>query len=188
MDRFKRFGKWLLELIRKSVILCISLLLGLIVMLAAVLLIVSHDPNSALRNHPSDKQLITNFVDHEVEFQQLAHLLEEKRDIVRVSGLGSCADTNGVLFQNANDPYCEKLIELIQAVGMGWNSASIFLGQDHLWVTVSTSGISVSGSEKGYYFSQVDIPKEDLVENTQKASGKEIYREIGNGWYIYLLR
>ena len=175
------------KLIRKGVVLCISLLLGLIVMLATVLLIGLHDPNSVLREHPSDTQLITNFVDHEGEFQQLAHLLEEKRDIVRVSGSGSCADSNGVLFQNANDPYCEKLVELVQAVGMGWNSASIFLGQDRLWVTVSASGLSVSGSEKGYYFPQVDIPKEDLVENTQKASGNEVYREIGNGWYIYLL-
>ena len=138
-------------------------------------------------NHPDDQQLIDNYAQHKTEFNQLAQmLLQETRLLVIFPDSGNCQIEDEKLVNSATDEKCKAYIQLFRLLGLNW----AYSGPGTLWLTVSSYGLSVSGSEKGYvYTSQLPTLDEGgtLVNNIEEASGFLLpyFRNVDDNWYIY---
>ena len=143
------------------------------------------DPNFLFHAHPTDEQLIQNFEQHKSEFQKLANLLmAEKELLVILPDSGQCQYTNLKSISIGDNPSCAHFVQIFRDLGLDW--AYTGNGNSDLWLTVSTSGLAVSGSSKGYYYAVDGIPSyTKIVENTDKADGNELLRHIEGNWYIF---
>jgi len=138
-------------------------------------------------NHPEDQQLINNYAQHKTEFNQLAQmLLQETRLLVIFPDSGNCQIEDEKLVNSAIDEKCKEYIQLFKLLGLNW----AYSGPEPIWLTASSYGLGVSGSEKGYvYTSQLPTLDGDgtLVNNIEEASELLLpyFRHVDNNWYIY---
>ena len=73
-------------------------------------------------------------------------------------------------------------MRLFNLLDLGWAPT----GRDPLWLDVSHSGLSVSGSSKGYIYSTERLA--ELVEDTDASDPYKntVFRHIEGSWYIFL--
>ena len=164
-----------------------ALLLAVTLVCVATLWISFRNPKSIFADLPSDNQLIQNFRQHQDEFNQLATLLVSEKNILIISpDSNDCQSVNRKSILAANDPICLRYVNMFKGLGLAWS----YVGHDPLWLNVSSTGLSVSGSTKGYYYSSQGSPANTtIVENTEtsNASGQFIFRHIEGNWYIFVI-
>jgi hypothetical protein len=147
----------------------------------------SRSPNFIVHSHPSDEQLIDNFTQHRAEFDQLAQMLIEEQELFVIfpDDPGKCQIKDQKLIKATDNSKCNDFVQLFKRLGLEW----AYSGSEPLRLPVSFSGISVSGSTKGYYYSSdPSALSSEIVSNTDKASGQSVYRHIEGNWYIFLDR
>jgi len=138
-------------------------------------------------NHPEDQQLIDKYAQYKTEFNQLAQmLLQETRPLAIFPDSGNCQIEDEKLVNSATNEKCKAYIQLFRLLGLNW----AYSGPEPLWLTVSSYGLGVSGSEKGYVYTS-QLPTLDgagtLVNNIEEASGFLLpyFRHVDDNWYIY---
>ncbi len=186
----KQTLKFIFNLASKFVLLILGMLFICLVTIAVVIAISSNNPDSLFHVHPSDEKLISNFYEHKEEFEQLAKMLISENEIeVIYPDTSECQISNREIINSADSLSCANYIRIFQTLGLNWAYTNLWAGNENLWLTVSASGLSVSGSSKGYYYSSVDIPPSTaLSENTDKTKGQEVFRHIEGNWYIFIER
>lgn len=186
----KQTTKFIFNLASKFVLLILGMLFVCIVTFAVLILISSNDPKSLFHVHPSDEKLISNFYEHNEEFEQLAKMLISENEIeVIFPDTSKCQISNRKMINSADSLSCANYIKIFRTLGLDWAYTKLWAGNENLWLTVSASGLSVSGSSKGYYYSSVGIPPSAVLsENTDKAKGQEVFHHIKGNWYIFIVR
>lgn len=140
--------------------------------------------NSLFRSHPSDERLIDNYYQHKNEFGQLAQMLlgEKYLLVIFPAGEGKCQIAGQKLLLASENSRCQQYVRFFNTLGLDW----AYSGRDPLMLTVSNSGLTVSGSSKGYCYS-TDPPGE-IVDDTDANPPYEgiVFRHIDGHWYIFL--
>jgi hypothetical protein len=164
------------------IILGVSVLLGCLVVAASciILLILNDDLGGA---HPSSQELINNFLSHRPEFERLLQMAQEDQELYRVA-----YDSTRPENPEAIGLTQERLTEyrgLFDELNL---EAGIEKGGDNVWFIASARGLSVSGSAKGYIYTQIppDLVVEDL-DNYFSADGRSFtaFQKIEENWYLY---
>jgi hypothetical protein len=135
--------------------------------------------------HRPDSEMLAHFYQHEHEFEQLAQaLLTEEEIRVVYPDSGSCQPVQPETISEQAMERCEAYVALFQKLGFGW----AYSGPEPLFLTISTSGLSVSGSSKGYLYTS--NPQGTIVEDTDQWDGRTQMqlRPIKQNWYIFFLR
>lgn len=186
----KQLAKFIFNWASKFVLLILGMLFVCISTFAVLVLISSKNPNSLFHVHPSDEKLISNFYEHSEEFEQLAKMLILENEIeVIYPDTSTCQISNQKMINSADSLSCANYIKIFRTLGLDWAYTQLWAGNENLWLTVSWSGLSVSGSTKGYYYSMVGIPPSAVLsENTDKAKSREAFHYIEGNWYIFLMR
>ena len=111
-------------------------------------------------------------------------LTQETRLLVIFPESGNCQIEKQQLVNSTTDMKCDAYVQLFRSLGLNW----AYSGAESLWLTVSTYGLSVSGSEKGYFYTSLLEPLDGtLVDNIEEAGGAQrpLYRHIENNWYLF---
>ena len=147
-------------------------------------------------SHSPDAKLIANFQSHEKDFDQLIQMAKEDPHVVRIASDFTWLDSDyhwprpdsqiGFSQERWNE-YRNMFSKLGLNGGLAWSwDHSIFL-------TASAKGLTISGSEKGYVFSEKPLsPTFDSLDNMHQEiregrvkPGLPVYRKIKDGWYLY---
>ena len=164
------------------IILGVSVLLGCLVVAASclILLILRDDMAGA---HPSSQELINNFHNHRPEFERLLQMAQEDPELYRVAydfTRPENPETIGVT-QERLDEY-RRLFDALNL------EAGIEKGRDDVWLIASARGLSISGSAKGYIYSQTPpgLIVEDL-DSYDSPDGRSFtaFQKIEENWYLY---
>ncbi|MFQ5398279.1 MAG: hypothetical protein ACE5E7_01640 [Anaerolineae bacterium] len=134
--------------------------------------------------HPTDEEMIANYAEHKPDFEQLALTLTTETEIrIIFPKDGKCQFEKRKLNDDELSEKCNQYIRAFNLLGLDWT----YSGDEPIWLPVSSSGLSVSGSSKGYFFSS--IPPKRIVSNTDNWNGFSIvYRHIEGNWYIFYER
>lgn len=183
-------AKIIINLTSKLVLFILVPLIVCILTFAILMLKDSNNPNSPFHFHPSDEKLISNFYEHEDEFDQLAKMLISENYIeVIFPDSSNCQISNQRMIKSTDSLSCANFIKIFQVLGLHWAFTKLHTGNENLWLAVSYTGLSVSGSSKGYYYSSESLqPTVIVFEDTEKAKGQEVFRHIQGNWYIFFSR
>lgn len=160
-------------------VLVIVLALGAVAIVGVVLLGMAIAPWLSLGSHASDAAMTVSFRERRAEYGQLLRAFQEHKKLRSMDeSTGSVPSaTRAGLGRGQAEDYRRLMKEL------GVQSIERYFGKI-LFVT-STSGLSVSGSMKGYvYATKTPSP---LVENTEDDAGEPVgenYHHIEDDWYI----
>jgi hypothetical protein len=154
---------------------------------------------SGCSSHPSDDQLLKHFRQHRADLEQLVRMFESDKGLGRV----------GENFTRPDDPgrvgvSLERVSEyrrLCTAVGApdcieGYDAAfdrlygAVAAGRSEaknpIWIHVSSWGLAVSGSGKGFLYSSA--PSFEIVPDLDRVSPSRSgtwIRHIEGPWYLY---
>ena len=135
--------------------------------------------------HPTDEALIENFKAHRKEFDKLLQMFQEDKALGRVAPdftRPKNAQTIGVTGQRL-DAYRDLFDNLEIKSGIeGYDDKTT------VWFHSSSSGLSVSGSSKGYAFLRnPPASTTDNLDNYRSPDGKSFiaFRHIEDNWYLY---
>lgn len=146
----------------------------------------SKNPNSLFATHPTDEQLFNNFTRHQNEFDRLANMLtSENRLLVIFPDSRNCQVSDQKLVSAADDPQCLQYVEIFKNLGIGWS----YSGEEPLYLNVSSVGLSVSGSTKGYYYSSHGPPSYGVIVNdaeTESVYDQFVFKHLEGNWYIFI--
>ena len=153
--------------------------------------------NSALGDsHSSDAALISNFQNHEKDFDRLIQMAKEDPHVVRIANDFTWLDSDyhwprpdsQIGFSKERwDEYRAMFAKLGLGAGLAWSrEGAIFL-------TASAKGLTISGSEKGYVYSLKPLSPtfdsldnmHDEIRNGKVKPGLPVYRKIKEDWYLY---
>lgn len=141
---------------------------------------------SGFAGHPKDSELINNFQAQKADFEKLLQMFLSDKDLVRVAyDFTRPADIQSI---GVNEQRINEYRELFRKLNL---SAGIEGYGDKEIVTfyVSTQGLSVTGSSKGYAYTK-NYPQlvVDDLDTYQPAGGKSFtaYKHIEGNWYLYL--
>lgn len=138
-----------------------------------------------LMAHPSDQSLIANFEKNQATFNELIAMIREDKGLERV-------DDN---WTNPNDPAAvgvtnERIAKYRKMfkdlnIPRGFSSSTEPV---RIELLASTSGLSISGSSKGYAFLK-NKPK-PIVDNlddyiSSDSQSSIAYRPISGNWYLF---
>ena len=148
-------------------------------------------------DHPTDEALLVAFSHHRGELDRLVEMFEADRGLGRVGNGFTRPEDPGRVSVNA-----QRIAEyrrLCAAVGApdcieGYDADYYALyGEKHpgmkkdpIWIHVSGVGLSISGSSKGYYYSQ--SPQNNVVsslEGLRLTRSDTWLRHIDGPWYLY---
>lgn len=150
-------------------------------------------------SHPEDRELLDRFSRHRAELNQLVRMFQEDKGLGRVGATFTRPDDPGKVGVSAArvaeyrrlcaaigapdciEGYDATLDRLYGTVQAGRTEA-----KDPIWVHVSASGLAVSGSSKGYYYSAK--PEFEVVATLDglalRKSGTWL-RHVEGLWYLY---
>lgn len=139
--------------------------------------------------HPRDAQLLERFTEHRAALEQLVRMFEGDEGLGRVGPDFTRPEDPGRVGVSARR--IEEYRRLCAAVGAdncieGYDARSRL--KDPIWIHVSASGLSISGSSKGFLYSTNPasefemVPDLDLV--SPQSSGTWV-RHIEGPWYLY---
>lgn len=140
---------------------------------------------SSCANHPSDEKLINNFTDNKEIFEDLIKMFLEDNELGRVGdGFTRPSDPSiiGIDINRINLYY-----QLFKQLGIP-SGIEGYGEKEKIWLIVSTAGLSISGSSKGYVYSESSPDK--IVDDLDSywSSDKRsftAYRKIDNNWYLF---
>ncbi len=186
----KQTIRFILNLASNFILLVFGMLFVCIATFVLLSLKDSNNPNALFHAHPSDEELILNFTKHQDEFEQLAKMLIAEKEIgVIFPDTGRCQLPDQKLIQRTDSQSCAKYVDMFRTLGLDWAYTNLWARKGTLWFTVSNSGLSVSGSSKGYYYSADGTTHFGVLsENTDNAKGQIVFRRIEKNWYIFLER
>jgi len=154
--------------------------------------------DAALGSHPRDAELLERFRTHRAELEQLVRMFQEDAGLGRV----------GATFTRPEDPGRVGVTEqriaeyrrLCAAVGApdcieGYDAAYDRLyeakssraeAKDPIWVPVSSQGLAVSGSSKGFVYStNPSFPVVDDLDRVTPTRSGTWLRRIEGPWHLY---
>lgn len=186
----------------KSAIIILSLLFGalfscIVCAMLGFVVIKMTVIGDIFHSHPSEEWLISNFNDHEDEFMRLIDDLAHDRQ----KGLKRIGDT----WTDPSDPESigiseQKIADYRETFEKLGVRSTVYLFDDHYIFAASPSGLSVSGSSKGYYYSEAEpqnyfkegcgkstkpVESIDTFENCVGGHSYVIYQHIKGNWYLY---
>jgi hypothetical protein len=135
--------------------------------------------------HRPDSEMLAHFYQHEHEFEQLAQaLLAEEEIRIVYPDSGHCEPVQPETISEQAMERCEAYMALFQKLGFGW----AYLGREPLFLTMSTSGLGISGGSKGYLYTS--NLQGTIVEDTDQWDGRTYMQvlPIKGNWYIFFLR
>ncbi|MFC1617843.1 hypothetical protein ACFL2B_01030 [Patescibacteria group bacterium] len=140
-------------------------------------------------SHSSDEKMIQNFNDHKSEFEELLTMFQADKKLGRVGdGFTRSADLEsediGVTEERLDEYY-----KLFEELGLP-DGIEGYGDKETIYFYSSTAGLGISGSMKGYiytedpeyYFEQVNNLDEYTSSDGQSF---DAIRDIGYGWYLY---
>lgn len=139
--------------------------------------------NEVIEAHPSSEELINNFYTHRAEFDRLLQMAIEDQELNRVA----------YNFTRPEDPELIGITqERLNEYRLLFHKLNLEAGiENHnyrVWFIASSSGLSISGSAKGYIYTEVhpDLVVEDL-DSYDSADGRSFtaYQQIKGNWYLY---
>jgi hypothetical protein len=181
-DRRNTYGPLTFHVMHEKVLrmarYCLVLVTGL--MLTALLACTPSD--SA---HLGDDQLIRSFVDNKPEFAQLVVDLKSdcKKGLTRIDFDQTDPPDPQTIGISGNQ--IRRYKDRFEALGIRRGYASVANCQA-IELTTSTQGLAVSGSSKGYYYS--DEPPRNIVKSLESYDSSfkyGAYRALGDDWYLY---
>ncbi len=142
-------------------------------------------PNSLFHSHPSDEQLIQVYGQQKNELNRLVEMFQDESNnltVVFSRGNGQCRVVGDYELVRATDhSKCQEAARLLKTLGF----QRVDGGQGWLMVTASASGLSVSGSSKGYVYSTT--PPGHIVDDTDtyQPYNEIVFRHIEDNWHIF---
>jgi hypothetical protein len=142
-----------------------------------------HELSAVFGQHPSAVELIDNFHAHRAEFDLLLEMCLEDEGLVRVAyGWTQPEDPSSI---GITQERLKEYRALFKEVGL---ESGVSGGHKDIWFHASSSGLSVSGSSKGYIYSSAPPGwvVEDLDEYTSKYKADiPVFQHIEGNWYLY---
>lgn len=135
--------------------------------------------------HPSDQTLIKNFKDNEPAFNNLIAMIQEDQGLVRVDDNWTRPENPATigLTEERIVKYRQIFKEL--RIPRGFYS---FTNPVRIELIASTTGLSISGSAKGYVFLEEKpaLIVADLEDySSMDSESFTAYRHIGGNWYLF---
>ncbi len=131
--------------------------------------------------HPSDDEMIRSFREHKQDYETLLQMFQLDAGLDRLGDLAGDWPENPVDV-GVDEARLTRYRSLMLQLDV--HSLERYIDNQVLFVT-STFGLAVSGSMKGYVYSEK--PPTPLVGDTERdAVGPigEVYRHIEGGWYL----
>lgn len=135
--------------------------------------------------HPSDKTLIQNFKDNETAFNNLIAMIQEDKGLERVDDNWTRPKNHAAI--GLTEERIEKYRQIFKELRIPRGFYS-FTNPVRIKLLASASGLSISGSAKGYAFleEKPDLIVNDL-EDYSSTDGESFtaYRHIEGKWYVF---
>jgi hypothetical protein len=140
--------------------------------------------------HQSDMEMLTNFETHKSEFRQLVEMVRLDKD--KFHQMGELSSQEYLSKRGISQSRIEEYQQLCHEFNLS-GGVIIYDDAETVELTVSTQGMAVSGSSKGYIYRK--IPPENIVpdieaylvsyrQNTQLNPAFPVYRHIEGNWYL----
>ncbi len=138
-----------------------------------------------LWSHPSDEFLIKNFKKNQAVFSHLVEMIKEDEGLERVDE--DWTRPEDLSYIRASSNRIANYRELLEKIGTSRGFYS-FRNPTKIDFIVSTKGLGISGSSKGYAYleNRPDLVVENL-DNDQAVDGSSYtaYRPITGHWYLF---
>jgi hypothetical protein len=135
-------------------------------------------------SHPSDESLIKNFEKNQSAFNELVGMIREDKELERVDDNWTRPDSPASIGISSERIAKYRQIFNELKIPRGFYS---FMNPTRIEFIASASGLSVSGSSKGYAFleNKPDLVVEDL-DNYHSPDGRSFtaYRQLSGNWYL----
>ena len=161
------------------------LMLAALIFLAPILWLAWLDPFGGLR-HPSDGQLIAQFAKHRGELQQVVAMAREDERLQRLA-------PDFIRPESPSDAGLggERIETYRRLLARAGVTRGILNGDNEVWFLVSTRGLSISGSAKGFIFCEQPDPDAriittDLDREPVPPRGELVMRHIDGPWWLML--
>ena len=164
-------------------------------------MVVACNPFNLDTPHPSDDELIHNFQKNDVDFYKLIGMSNEDSKVIRIANDFTRLENNWAwprpelelgFSQQRWGEYRSLFNKLGLKAGIERdpieNGTAIFL-------IASTKGLAVSGSSKGYVYSEKELKPvldslndakvKDYLEREKPQNEITLYRRIKGNWYIF---
>lgn len=135
--------------------------------------------------HFPDSEMLAHFHQHEHELEQLVQaLLAEEEIRIVYPDSGRCQTEQQEALTEQAAERCQTYAELFRELGFDW----AYVGREPLFLTMSRSGLGISGGSKGYLYTS--NPQGTIVEDTDQWDGRTFMQimPIKENWYIFFLR
>jgi hypothetical protein len=160
-------------------------LFAALVVLAPVLWLAWIDPLGGPQ-HPTDTQLVAQLVRHRAELEHLVAMAREDGNLQRLAPDFTRPE------RLADAGLTEQRLETYRRLLAGAGVAhGILNGDGEVWFLVSTRGLSIAGSAKG--FAYCDLPDEDarivttdLDREPVPPRGELVMRHVEGKWWLML--
>ena len=135
--------------------------------------------------HPTDQSLIDNFQSHKSEFNQLLQMFRADRSLGRVAyDFTRPANPQDIgISQQRLAEYRALFDQLDLSAGIeGYDEKGL------VWFHVSTQGLSVTGSGKGFAYLKESPPLVvDSLDTYWSKDGRSFtaFRHLEGNWYLY---
>lgn len=166
-------------------LVAILLIVAALILLAPILWLTWLDPFGGLR-HPSDGHLIAQLAKHRGELEQVVALAREDEKLRRLAPDFTRPET--LSETGVTGARIETYRRLLAGAGV---AHGILNGDEEVWFLVSTRGLAIAGSAKGFaYCAQPDpearIVTTDLDREPVPPRGELVMRHIEGPWWLML--
>lgn len=143
---------------------------------------------SLQKPHPSSQEMIEHFYTHRDEFEQLREMFQDDQHLYHVDLNEAHPDTPGISPARLNE-YHRLLRKMRLVPTIARHGITVKLTEE-VWFPVSATGISVSGSTKGYVYkpdhpvpevNDIDAP----VDSNLYVPNERLYQHIEGDWYLF---
>lgn len=147
-------------------------------------------------SHPTDQKLLDEFQRHRPELEQLISMFQADKGLGRVGNsftspedpreVGVSPERIAQYRKLCNTVGAKDCIEGYDAAYYGATRSGRSEEKDPIWIHVSSQGLAISGSSKGYYYSAA--PAEEIVaslDGVASTHSRTWLRHIEGKWYLY---
>ena len=127
---------------------------------------------SLWNGHPTDQQLTDNYLKYKADFDALAKMMDSESEIGGIDK-DSCYIPNEKK-SPATSKRCDEYKRILKSIGL----LNAYTNRDPDVLEVSSSGLGISGSEKGYFYTKQAHP-------TPPSSEYHNLRQMDGHWWIY---
>jgi hypothetical protein len=135
------------------------------------------------KSHPSDRAMMQNFFTHRVQFDELLSMFQHDRDLIQVAVNYTVPEDASLV--GVNSVRVDQYRRLMKEIGvLGLTKAK---GGAQVSFCASASGLSVSGSGKGYdYLTNLPTPVLNRLDGYVPLDNiSRGYCQITNNWYLW---